>query len=247
MKGHAVFDRVSEGRWWDRAWSLVEGCTPCSPGCERCWLQAMDRRFYRGNSGGLSGARFWSSRLSIPGRVRKPTAWAIWSDLFHADVTDLDIAAALRSASAAERHVFLLLTKRAERLVSVAHGLAHRWPRNVWAGVTVCNQEEADRKVSYLMEFLPPVRFLSVEPMLGPVSLKGLPGWGDRALSRIHWVIAGAETGPGARPVDPDWFRTLRDQCRHSGVPFFLKQIDARRGRLLDGRTWDELPEAPRG
>lgn len=281
-----MFDRVAEGRWWDLPWSLVDGCTPCSPGCDHCWLRAMDRRFRRGGS-----VTFRRDRLALPELTKRLTAWAVWSDLFHPDVPEQQICNALYMADRCTRkHVFMVLTKRPERMAKLASHLGG-WPRTVWAGVTVCNQAEADEKIPLLLQVPAAVRFLSIEPMLGPVDLSpwmvphlpvtddledapdgaivdGLERIGERwgRVEHLHWVILGGETGPGARPALPDWVRSVRDECQAAGVPFFFKQWGEwaenpgwsgkdedpifqmrrvgrkRAGRVLDGRTWDELP-----
>ena len=264
-----MFDKVAEGRWWDRAWSLVAGCTPCSPGCEHCWLRAMQRRFRTGEFDGAPGAGPWfrPDRLDLPWRTRKPTAWAIWSDLFHEAVPQYRQHDAWRVMRDCPQHRFLVLTKRPATMLKVlsgrcsTHGMDLSQPLpNVWLGVTVCNQAEADAKIPILLQIPAAVRFLSIEPMLGPVELRegewaqacSRLGWlhdsvafnraPDHRDRGLDWLIAGAETGPGARPADPAWFRSLRDQCRVAGVPFFLKQVNARRDHGLDGSEWYELP-----
>jgi protein gp37 len=219
-----MFDRLAEGRWWDRAWSLVEGCTPCSPGCDHCWLRAMERRFRGPDPESQVGFR--DDRLSLPGRARKPAAWAVWSDLFHPAVKDLEISAALHCAGHASRHILVVLTKRPERMARWSRWFGD-WPRNVWAGVTVCNQAEADEKIPLLLQVPAAVRFVSYEPALGPVDLRYAAFNGTdslESLEGLHWVIAGGESGPGARPAHPDWFRSVRDQCQAAGVPFLFKQ-----------------------
>lgn len=228
-----MFDRTSEGRWWDKAWSLVEGCTPCSPGCDHCWLQAMDRRFRKGGN----TATFVPERLAIPLRRHKPTAWAVWSDLFHEGVRNAEIFATFAVMQDRPTHRFLVLTKRPSRLSQIA------WPDNACAGVTVCNQEEADRKIPLLLRCNAKVKFLSVEPMLGPVNLHlDLHPWTEP--DTLDLVICGGESGPGARPVNPIWVRNLRDQCVDAFVPFFFKQWGPKKdGRTLDGREWSQMPE----
>jgi protein gp37 len=254
-----MFDYVAEGRWWDRAWSLVEGCTPCSPGCERCWLRAMERRFRPDPMEGAMGprpVRFRADRLALPGRARKPAAWAVWSDLFHPAVPQYQQHEAWKVMRDCPRHVFLVLTKRPAEMLRVlsgkcsAHGMDLAQPLpNVWLGVTVCNQREADEKIPLLLQVPAAVRFVSYEPALGPIHKLNLfmrsrktghvpfgphgrdggcptPCFDDKRWCGcgIDWVIAGGESGPGARPAHPDWFRSVRDQCQAAGVPFFFKQ-----------------------
>jgi protein gp37 len=137
--------------------------------------------------------------------------------------------------SRADWHVFQILTKRSSRLASIAHALS--WSRNIWQGVSVESSRYLSR-IDHLKTVPAAVRFLSIEPLLGPIRRIPLDG--------IHWVIVGGESGGGRRPVDPDWVRSIRDQCVSAGVPFFFKQWGGRTpksgGRILDGRTWDELP-----
>lgn len=275
-----MFDRLAEGRWWDRPWSLVEGCTPCSPGCDHCWLRGMDRRFGRGQH----GVRFVTDRLGLPLHRKKPTAWAIWSDLCHESVRAGEAIAAFNVMRETPQHVYLLLTKRPKRMLELSSAI--EWPANCWAGVTGCNQEEADEKIPVLLQVPAAVRFMSYEPALEMTDLRpfmprpcslcngsmSVPcDGGGRACPRcfsqqgvepgatLQWVIAGGESGRCARPAAPHWFRSVRDQCLASGVSFFFKGWGewspcgpgvivqrvgkARAGRLLDGRTWDQLPD----
>jgi protein gp37 len=160
------------------------------------------------------------------------------SDLFHADVPSHFIEAVFDTIKRADQHVFQVLTKRSERVREMARDLP--WPENLWMGVSVESQDYLYR-VRDLQHVPAKTRFLSVEPLLGP--LRRLP------LSRIGWVIVGGESGPGARTMDPNWARAIRDRCKDRGVPFFFKQWGGVRkketGRTLDGRTWDELPDLP--
>jgi len=239
-----MFDRIAEGRWWDRAWSLVEGCTPKGPGCDRCWLRSLDRRF-RGPD--PLPVRFRADRLNLPLRRKKPTAWAVWSDFFHGEITDADRQAAFAVMRACPQHVFLVLTKRAHALRDL-----RAVPANCWLGVTVTNQAEADAHVPQLLTADARVHFLSVEPMLGPVDLTAVRSWlrqeEDLVLlrglaPRIEWVICGGESGAGARTMNPGWAHALRAQCHWYDVPFFFKQWGTKSlGREMDGRTYDALP-----
>jgi len=248
-----MFDRIAEGRWWDRPLGLVRGCTPCSPGCDHCWLRSTYRRF---RGGADISAKFCDWPLEKLRRARKPAAWAVWSDLFHENVKDMEISAALHVAGHASKHVVMMLTKRAARMEKWSRWFGE-WPPTAWAGVTVCNQAEADEKIPLLLQVPAAVRFLSLEPMLGPVDLGPWLGtvhtdqfgghWGKDGpwVDGLAWVILGGETGPGARPMDLTWARSVRDQCVAASVPFFFKSHGGRtKNRLLDGRTWNELPEA---
>jgi protein gp37 len=157
------------------------------------------------------------------------------SDLFHEEVPTEFIRAVFETIQRADHHVFQVLTKRSERLRALATDLP--WPTNLWMGVSVESQDYVHR-VRDLQRVPAHVRFLSMEPLLGPVPRVPLAG--------IHWVIVGGESGPGARPMDPDWARAIRDRCQMRGVPFFFKQWGGvqkkRAGRILDGTTWDERP-----
>jgi protein gp37 len=157
------------------------------------------------------------------------------SDLFHHDVPLEFIQKVFAVMEMASWHQFQVLTKRAERLAKLANQLP--WPSNVWMGVSVENADYVHR-IHYLKQVPAAIRFLSVEPLIGPIPR--LP------ISGIDWVIAGGESGPGARPMEADWVRSIRDRCLSQSVPFFFKQWGGvqkkRHGRTLDGRTWDEMP-----
>jgi len=177
--------------------------------------------------------------LPAPLKWRKPRLVFVnsMSDLFHADVPDSFIQQVFASMSQASQHTFQVLTKRAERLAAMAPHLP--WPKNVWAGVTVENAA-CSHRIDYLCTVPAHIRFLSLEPLLGPIPSIDLDG--------IHWVIVGGESGPGARTMDPTWVRDIRNQCIAAKVPFFFKQWAGvhpkKLGRELDGRVWDEIPLA---
>jgi protein gp37 len=140
----------------------------------------------------------------------------------------------------AKQHIFLLLTKRPERMRTILNNKywLEKCP-NVWPGVTVCTQDEADRKIPILLKIPAAVRFVSIEPMLSEIHLE------QALIKGIDWVILGGETGPSARPIHSDWVRSVRDQCQNAGVPFFFKEWGSQvwGGRLLYGRTWEEMPK----
>jgi protein gp37 len=175
--------------------------------------------------------------LDIPLRWRKPRLVFVnsMSDLFHKDVPTPFIQRVFQTMEQAPQHTFQVLTKRADRLREVAHQLP--WPENVWMGVSVENADYLDR-INDLRTVPANVRVLSLEPWLGPLTEIDLTG--------IGWAIVGGESGPGARPMAPEWVRHLRDACAADGVPFFFKQWGGtnkkKTGRLLDGRVWDEMP-----
>jgi protein gp37 len=245
--------------WTTMTWNPVTGCTKVSPGCDHCYAETFAERF-RGVPGHVY-ERGFDLQLR-PARLEQPLAWRrpatvfvnSMSDLFQAEVPESYIARVVEVMRQASWHTFQILTKRAERLERISRRL--RWPENVWLGVSVESPLYYSR-IRQLSRVDVTVRFLSCEPLLA--TLPGLP------LEGIAWVIAGGESGPGARPMQPAWVRGIRDQCRAAGVPFFFKQwgawapeepeasgedVSLRRvgkkqaGRVLDGRTWDEMPLA---
>lgn len=223
--------------WTDATWNPVTGCTKVSPGCKHCYaetmaarLQAMGQANYR-NGFALT---LQPHMLDTPLRWKRPRTIFVnsMSDLFHEGVPDAYIDQVFDVMRRAHWHRFQVLTKRSGRLL--AH---HDWPPNVWQGVSV---ERADYvgRIDDLRITGAALKFLSLEPLLGP-----LP---DLDLDGIDWVIVGGESGLGARPLNADWVRDIRDQCQDAGVAFFFKQWGGmqkkRNGRDLDGRTWSEMP-----
>lgn len=267
---------IEKGCHWDLPWSLVSGCTPCSPGCDHCWALAMEKRFRTCISGNgrkipRIDVEVHSERLSIPLKRRKPTVYAVWNDFFNADVVHPFRQAVYDVMKSCPQHTFLILTKRA----GIASERAESHP-NIYHGLTICNQAEADEKIPVFLQ-VPGKKFLSVEPCLSGIDLKRwinpvshVFGTLTQLPFAINAVILGGETGPGARPMHPDWVRSVRDQCAAAGVPFFFKGWGKhlpgvkdliepgaseysvfvfnttfraqRTGRLLDGRTHDDLP-----
>jgi protein gp37 len=232
--------------WTDATWNPVTGCTKVSPGCAHCYAETFAERF-----GGVRGhpyeqgfdLKLWPQRLQQPLQWKRPRRVFVnsMSDLFHPDVPDAFIVDVFDVMSRAAQHQFQVLTKRPERTLDMALKLP--WPSNVWMGVSVENQRWSGR-VDALRAVPARVRFISCEPLLGPLSLD---------LAFIDWVIAGGESGPRARRMNPAWVVALRDQCIDAGVPFFFKQwgahdLSGRRvgkkaaGRQLEGRTWDGFP-----
>ncbi|MEZ4249714.1 MAG: phage Gp37/Gp68 family protein [Polyangiales bacterium] len=230
----------SEIEWTEATWNPVTGCTKVSQGCKHCYaermaerLQAMGQPNYRDGF----ALTLQPQMLELPLTWKKPKTIFVnsMSDLFHVGVPDAYVQRVFDVMRRAHWHRFQVLTKREERLAALAPALD--WPSNVWMGVTVESAQHVDR-IDALRSTEAHVKFLSLEPLLGP-----LPGLDLRG---IDWAIVGGESGPGARPMDPAWVTDLRDQCRRAGVAFFFKQWGGtnkkKTGRELDGRTWDEMP-----
>lgn len=232
---------TSSIEWTDATWNPVTGCTKISPGCKNCYAETFAERF-RGVDGHPYEQGFdlklWSERLVLPLTWKKSKRIFVnsMSDLFHEHVPDSFIVEVFDTMSQAHWHQFQVLTKRAERLKSIASDLS--WTDNIWMGVSVENADYSFR-VELLREVDAHVRFLSIEPLLGPIP--------DLNLDRIDWVIVGGESGNRARPIEGDWVIDIRDQCKKAKVPFFFKQWGGRNkkktGRILEGRTWDEMPD----
>ena len=233
--------QTSSIEWTEATWNPVTGCSEVSPGCAHCYAKVFAER-WRGVPGhpyeqGFD-LRLWPERLGAPLKWRKPKTIFVnsMSDLFHEDIPLGFVEEIFATMQAAHWHTFQILTKRNERLVELA---AHfDWPSNVWMGVTIENRRFVHR-ADALRTVPAAVRFISAEPLLGP--LEGLD------LSDIDWLIAGGESGPRHRRVDIAWLRELRDACGEEGVAFFFKQWGGLRpkskGRELDGRDWDDYPQ----
>jgi protein gp37 len=235
----------SKIEWTDATWNPVRGCTKVSPGCVHCYAETFAERFR-----GVPGHPFefgFDLRL-VPEKLGEPLRWGTsrmifvnsMSDLFHKDVPDDYIVSVARVMVAANWHTYQVLTKRADRLQSLLKGKLRfaSEQHHIWWGVSVENRKHGLPRVDLLRESPARVRFLSVEPLLehlGAMDLKG-----------ISWVIVGGESGPGARPMEASWVRSVRAQCRAGRVAFFFKQWGGVRksetGRLLDGRTYSEFP-----
>lgn len=299
---------INKGKYWDFGWQLIDGCTPCSPGCDNCWSAAMTHTYQRSKAIGrdIKGEPIYTNqkrrftgkievhpeRLNKPLKRKKPAVYAIWNDLHHmmVDIGFREQAYNLMcSYEGCRQHTFLILTKRLYGMVKFLEWYTEgdkRMPDNIWHGLTVCNQQEADEKIPIFLQ-VPGKKFLSIEPMLSAIDLtqidigngvtldclSGIPYDWDYAeyqpenkRDKIDAVILGGETGPKARPMNPDWVRSVRDQCEAAGVPFFLKsrgdyswkalskkeqeRIEnpfygpgkKRYMRMIDGVTHDDLP-----
>lgn len=229
--------------WTDATWNPVTGCTKISPGCKHCYAERMSLRLKAmGTHQYRNGFRvtLQPQALEIPLTWKRPRLVFVnsMSDLFHEKVPFDFIAQVFGVMEAASRHRFQVLTKRPEIALEMADQLP--WPDNVWLGTSVENALYTHR-IKSLRRIPAKVRFLSLEPLLGPIPR--LP------LRDIHWVIVGGESGPGARPMEQHWVTQIRDRCLAHGVPFFFKQWGGvnkkKAGRLLEGKTWDEMPVDP--
>ena len=227
--------------WTEVTWNPVTGCTKISDGCKLCYAERMSRRL---RAMGLDkykegfAVAVHESVLNEPLRWRRPRLVFTnsMSDLFHESIPPAFIEAVFEVMNRASQHTFQVLTKRPGRVAALDERL--RWTPNIWLGVSIESERWLGR-LERLRETSARTKFLSLEPLLGP--LPGLP------LEEIDWVIAGGESGPGARPMEADWVRDIRDNCLESNVPFFFKQwggiFKKKTGRMLDHRTWDQMPE----
>lgn len=238
----SVYSKIE---WTDATWNPVRGCTKVSPGCTHCYAETFAERF-RGVPGHPYEQGF-DLRL-VPEKLTEPLKWSTpkrifvnsMSDLFHEGVPDEYIIDVVRVMQAAHWHVFQVLTKRSRRMrdllktkLKAACDASH-----IWWGVSVENRKHGVPRIAHLQSAPVAMRFLSIEPLI--------EGVGRLRLSGIHWVIVGGESGAGARPMKPEWVRSIRNQCEKTGTPFFFKQWGGVRksvaGRELDGRTFDEFP-----
>lgn len=233
----------SDIEWTQATWNPVTGCTKVSAGCKHCYAERMSRRL---RAMGQENYRNGFDLTLQPHMLERPLEWKkpqtifvnSMSDLLHEEVPLSYVQRVFDVMRRAHWHRFQVLTKRGERLAEVDPDL--EWTSNIWMGVSVENRRYRSR-IDHLRKTRAAMKFLSLEPLLGP-----LP---DLDLQGIGWVIVGGESGPGARPVDEEWVVDLRDQCVAAGVPFFFKQWGGPKkkqaGRLLQGRTWDEMPRTP--
>ena len=226
--------------WTEMTWNPVTGCTKVSQGCKFCYAERMAKRLKA-----MGVARYENGFelalhvdvLERPYRWVKPRVVFVnsMSDLFHEEVPDEFIQRVFDVMRECPQHTFQVLTKRSGRLCALADQLP--WPENVWMGVSV-EDEQVLHRVEHLRKVSAHVRFLSCEPLIGPLD--------SLMLDKIDWVIVGGESGPGARPMQPAWVESILSQCREQDVSFFFKQWGgpkkSRTGRLLHGRTYDELP-----
>jgi protein gp37 len=237
--------------WTEATWNPVVGCTVLSPGCTNCYamrlaarLEAMGQPKYQGVTRQSGGRAKWNGRINLDrGALDIPKRWKTgrtifvnsMSDLFHESVPIDFIKEVFEAMIAAPQHTYQVLTKRAERAEELSSLLT--WPKHIWLGVSVENADYTYR-IDHLRRTPAVVKFLSLEPLLGPLD--------DLDLSGMDWAIAGGESGPKARPMLIEWVRSIRDQCVAAKVAFHFKQWGGvnkkRTGRMLDGQTWDQLP-----
>ncbi len=235
----------SKIEWTDATWNPIRGCTKISPGCAHCYAETFAERF-RGVPGHPYEQGF--DLKLIPEKLLEPLRWIrarmifvnSMSDLFHKDVEDVYVGLVAQVMKAANWHTYQVLTKRSERLSEMLRGPLRDAAEqtHIWWGVSVENRRHGLPRIDHLRETPAAVKFLSIEPLLedlGPLDLSG-----------ISWAIVGGESGHGARPMEADWVRSIRDQCKEAGVPFFFKQWGGVRksqaGRELDGSTYDARP-----
>jgi protein gp37 len=233
--------------WTDATWNPVTGCTKISAGCDHCYAERFSERF-RGTRGhpfeGGFDLTLRTERLEQPLGWRTPRMIFVnsMSDLFHKEIPRDFIARVFDTMEAAKWHTFQVLTKRSSLMrdfLQKRYG-TRRGPQHMWFGVSIEDGTKKSR-IRHLSDAPAGVRFLSIEPLIGPV--------GTLDLAEIDWVIVGGESGPGARPMSRDWVRDIRDQCEARGVAFFFKQWGGLRpktgGRELDGREWNDFPRLP--
>lgn len=238
MKNMAEFSSIE---WTESTWNPVTGCSKISAGCKHCYAERMAHRLQMmGNPRYKNGFKLTlhPDLLELPLKWHRPRMIFVnsMSDLYHEDIPKEFILKVFEVMNKAHWHTFQILTKRVERLVEIAPRV--HWTPNIWQGVTIENQDVAYR-INFIRQIPATVRFLSCEPLIGPLYKIDLTG--------IHWVIVGGESGPKARPMSPEWVRTIRDLCTISNVPFFFKQWGGvqkhRTGRILDGHIWNQYPQ----
>jgi len=226
--------------WTEASWNPVTGCDKISPGCKFCYADRMAKRLQKmGNPKYARGFELTlhESALELPLHWKTPQAIFVnsMSDLFHEEVPEGFIQRVFDVMRRANWHRFQVLTKRSQRLSKLSPAID--WPSNVWMGVSV-ERDDYTFRIDHLRSTGAHIKFLSLEPLLGPLRNLNLAG--------IHWAIVGGESGPGSRPIEEEWVLDIKDQCQRGGVPFFFKQWGGvnkkRTGRLLQGREWNEFP-----
>lgn len=251
--------------WTDATWNPVTGCTKVSAGCDHCYAESLAHRLlkdrYRAklpvvnsptNRRDPFAVRIWPDRLDVPAGWSEPRLVFVnsMSDLFHRDVPEGFVRECFEVMLREDRHTYQILTKRPARAATFVNEKASDLfpdglPAHIWIGTSI-ESEEVKYRIRHLLDVRATVRFLSCEPLIGPIELEG-SGF-ERG---IHWVIVGGESGPTRRPMDETWVRAIRGACVRHAVPFFFKQWGGRtpkaNGRQLDGRVWNQLPVAATG
>lgn len=298
-----MFARLNQGIYWDKFWPLVDGCTPAGPECRGCWRAAYTHRFTdeftyyaHANESTPKKPCGWprfngqikirTDKINLPMHSKKPRVWFVLNDLYHEKIPADFITDAYAVMEECPQHIFIVCTKRPERIESVLYGEEGHfylgggdYLSNVWHMITAGNQEMADKRIPELLKLRQaspgwPVLGVSIEPMLEEMEISHwLPDYplktrttGDwKSASALNWIVLGGESGPGARPMHPDWARKVREDCQAAGVPFMFKQWGEwlhknqqgetkipngfyrvgkkAAGRLLDGREYSELPK----
>lgn len=240
---------ISKIEWTEQTWNPTVGCTKISPGCKNCYAEKMSQRLQAMGTPGYENAfalTILPQRLDDPIRRKKPTIYFVnsMSDLFHDRIPEEYIERVFDVMEKTPHHTYQILTKRAARMARFFK--TRTVPHNAWLGVSVENRKHGIPRVDYLRQVPARIRFLSVEPLLENMGAIDLTG--------IHWVIVGGESGPKARPMKEEWAESVRLQCEEQKVSFFFKQwggwgpdgqrrAKSQNGRLLNGKTWDEMPE----
>jgi protein gp37 len=258
--GGRMSNDLANGKWWQEAWYIAAGCQHMSSGCDNCWAEASHWvRSHQKNykvlaqyppelvkDGKWTGeVRFLEQNIYKPLTRKKPTVYAVWNDLFA--LTDEQISRAMIVMGECPQHTFVILTKRVVTMHRFFKRITLRWPENAIIGVSVENQSSASIRIPVLYNLPRMRKIINIGPMLGPVDLrKGVYYWLDSTyygttLQNVDGVILEGESGPHARPMHPDWVRSVRDQCQAAGVPFFFKQwgewYPDRRGIYENART----------
>jgi protein gp37 len=239
---------ISKIEWTEQTWNPAVGCTKISAGCKHCYAETMANRLQAMGTNGYENAfklTLLPHRLEDPIRRKKPTIYFVnsMSDLFHEGIPDEYIEKVFDVVARTPHHTYQILTKRAARMARFFR--SRTVPRNAWLGVSVENRKHGVPRIDYLRKVPARIRFLSVEPLLEDI--------GELNLADIQWVIVGGESGPKARPMKLEWALSVQQQCDAQNVAFFFKQwggwgADGKRraksknGRLLNGKTWDEMP-----
>jgi protein gp37 len=238
--------------WTDSTWNPVTGCTKVSPGCKHCYAETFSERFRGVNNHPFEQGfdlKLWHDRLEIPLKWKKPRRIFVnsMSDLFHEEIPDEFIKKVFDTMIRADWHNFQILTKREKRMQAWINNNFKSVPSHIWLGVSIEN-EEYIKRIKVLQETNAIIRFISFEPLLGPIRLNG------SLLEGIHWIIVGGESGHKARKMDPDWVESIKNQCERYRVSFFFKQWGEfnkfgekvgkkRAGRKIHGRLWSQMPQ----